>query len=76
MFREIRFYDDYTTAVASPWWIFALLGVLIVIFPQLLAWLVAGCLIFKASCCWAWRCSFGGSRKITASGGKCIGCHE
>jgi hypothetical protein len=21
MFREIRFYDDYTTAVASPWWI-------------------------------------------------------
>jgi cytochrome c biogenesis protein CcdA len=54
MFREIRFYDDYTAAVASPWWIFALLGVdfvllgkLIVIFPQLLAWLVAGCLIFN-----------------------------
>jgi len=21
MFRDIRFYDDYTTAVASPWWI-------------------------------------------------------
>lgn len=54
MFREIRFYDDYTAAVASPWWIFALLGVdfvlvgvLIVIFQQLLAWLVAGCLIFN-----------------------------
>jgi len=22
MFREIRFYDDYTDAVASPWWMF------------------------------------------------------
>jgi hypothetical protein len=54
MFREIRFYDDYTAAVASPWWIFVLLGVdfvllgvLIVIFAQLLVWLVAGCLIFN-----------------------------
>ena len=52
MFREIRFYDDYTSAVASPWWIFALLcadfvllSVLIFIFPQLLAWLVAGFLL-------------------------------
>lgn len=49
MFREIRFYDDYTSAVAAPWWMFALLalnffllGTLIIIFPELLAYLVAG----------------------------------
>ena len=26
MFREIRFYDDYTDAVTAPWWLFCLLG--------------------------------------------------
>jgi uncharacterized membrane protein HdeD (DUF308 family) len=54
MFREIRFYDDYTDAVAAPWWMFCLLGlnfillgVLIVLFPQLLAYLVAAVLFFN-----------------------------
>jgi uncharacterized membrane protein HdeD (DUF308 family) len=56
MFREIRFYDDYTKAVASPGWLFCLLGLnfillgaLIVIFPELLAWLVAASLIFSGA---------------------------
>jgi uncharacterized membrane protein HdeD (DUF308 family) len=54
MFREIRFYDDYTDAVASPGWMFCLLGLnfialglLILLFPQLLAYLVAGFLLFN-----------------------------
>jgi hypothetical protein len=54
MFREIRFYDDYTDAVAAPWWMFCLLGlnflllrVLIVLFPQLLAYLAAAFLFFN-----------------------------
>ena len=49
MFREIRFYDKYTDAVAAPQWLFCvlglnflLLGVLVLIFPALLAYLVAG----------------------------------
>jgi len=53
MFREIRFYDDYTDAVAAPAWLFGLmgvnfllLGVLILLFPQLLAYLVAVFLLF------------------------------
>lgn len=56
MFREIRFYDDYTKALASPGWLFCLLGLsfillgtLIVIFPELLAWLVAASLIFSGA---------------------------
>jgi len=56
MFREIRFYDDYTDAVASPWWMFCLLGlnfillgVLIAIFPQLLAWLAAAFLFLNGA---------------------------
>jgi hypothetical protein len=54
MFCEIRFYDDYTDAAASPWWMFGLLGlnfillgVLLVIFPELLAWLAAALLFFN-----------------------------
>ncbi len=49
MFREIRFYDKYTEAVAAPQRLFCLLGlnflilgVLIIIFPAMLAYLVAG----------------------------------
>lgn len=56
MFREIRFYDDYTSAVAAPWWMFALLalnffllGTLIVLFPELLAYLVAGFFFFDGT---------------------------
>ena len=54
MFREIRFYDDYTDAVTAPWWLFCLLGlnfillgVLIVIFPELLAYLAEAFLLFN-----------------------------
>lgn len=54
MFRELRFYDDYTDAVAAPGWMFCLLGlnfillgVLIVLFPQLLAYLVAAFLFLN-----------------------------
>lgn len=56
MFREIRFYDNYTATLSSPWWLFALLGgnfillgILILIFPELLAWLVAAFLIFDGA---------------------------
>ena len=38
--------------------------------------IVDDALVSTASCCWAWHGSFGGSRKTTASGGKCIGCHK
>lgn len=54
MFREIRFYDSYTDAVTAPWWMFCLLGLnfillggLIILFPQLLAYLVAAFLFFN-----------------------------
>ena len=53
MFREIRFYDDYTAAVTAPWWMFllqslnfSLLGALILIFPTMLPYLVAGIFFF------------------------------
>jgi len=56
MFREIRFYDNYTAAVAAPQWLFLLLGlqfivlgVLILVFPELLAYLVAGFFIFAGA---------------------------
>jgi len=52
MFREIRFYDHYTAGVASPGRLFLvlglnfiLLGLLIVVFSELLAWL-AGSFLF------------------------------
>jgi hypothetical protein len=56
MFREIRFYDAYTAAVAAPWWMFALLalnffllGTLIILLPELLAYLVAGFFFFDGA---------------------------
>jgi len=56
MFREIRFYDNYTAAAAAPQWLFLLLGlqfivlgVLILVFPELLAYLVAGFFIFAGA---------------------------
>lgn len=64
MFREIRFYDNYTSEVASPWWLFLglglnflLLGLLIVLFPQLLAWLAGAflCLNGAILLAIAWR---------------------
>ena len=56
MFREIRFYDDYTAAVGAPAWLFCLqglnfplLGALILFCPQLLPYLVAGFFIFAGT---------------------------
>lgn len=56
MFRDIRFYDDYTTVRAAPEGLFfilginfILLGVLIVIFPELLAYLVAAFLFLNGA---------------------------
>lgn len=53
MFREIRFYDRYTREIASPGWLYLLLGlslillaVLILLMPELLAYLVAAFLLF------------------------------
>jgi uncharacterized membrane protein HdeD (DUF308 family) len=53
MFREIRFYDSYTREIASPGWLYMLLGVslillavLIMLMPELLAYLVAAFLLF------------------------------
>jgi hypothetical protein len=53
MFRQIIFYDNYTNEIISPWWVYLLLGVnlillaaLIIMFPELVAYLVAGFLIF------------------------------
>ena len=53
MFRKLLFYDSYTDEISSPWWLFLLLGlnlillaVLIILFPPLVAYLVSGFLIF------------------------------
>lgn len=53
MFREIRFYDSYTRELASPGWLYLVLGaslvvlaVLIILMPELLAYLVAAFLFF------------------------------
>ena len=49
MFREVIFYDSYTNEVSSTWWLYLLegvclilLGVLILLMPQLLVGLAAG----------------------------------
>lgn len=54
MLRIIHFYENGRAGITLPWWIFAvlgmdliLLGLLIVIFPRLLVWLIAGCLMFS-----------------------------
>lgn len=53
MFRELRFYDSYTREIASPAWLYLLVGfslillaVLIMVMPELLAYLVAAFLLF------------------------------
>ena len=45
---KVEFYDDFIRYLFSSWWMylflgldFILLGILILLFPQLLAWLVA-----------------------------------
>ena len=54
MFREIIFYDSYTSEVSSTWWLYLLegislilLGILIIFMPELLIGLAAGflCLV-------------------------------
>jgi hypothetical protein len=49
MFREVIFYDSYTKELSSSWWLYLLegislilLGVLILLMPQLLVGLAAG----------------------------------
>jgi uncharacterized membrane protein HdeD (DUF308 family) len=53
MFRQILFYDNYTREIISPWWLYLLLGAnlillaaLIILFPPLAAYLIAGFLLF------------------------------
>lgn len=45
---KIEFYDEFARHLFSPWWMYLLLGlnfillaILIMIFPELLSWLVA-----------------------------------
>ena len=52
MNSDARFYDSYTRQIVSPWWLYLLLGlnlillaILIMIFPELLAYLVAAFLL-------------------------------
>ena len=56
MFREEVFYDNYTEEIISPWWLYLLLGLnlvllalLIVMFPPLVAYLIAGFLLFDGA---------------------------
>lgn len=56
MFREEAFYDNYTEEIISPWWLYLLLGLnlillalLIVMFPPLVAYLIAGFLLFDGA---------------------------
>ena len=53
MFREVRFYDTYTSAISSYWWLYLLLGLnlivlalLIITFPKMLVFLIGGFLLF------------------------------
>jgi uncharacterized membrane protein HdeD (DUF308 family) len=54
MFRNIEFYDRLTGFFVRPWWIYLLMGIdfillaiLIVIFPALAAYLIAGFLLLN-----------------------------
>ncbi len=54
MFRSIEFYDNLTDHLFSPWWMYLLIGinfvlmaVLIFIFPELLAYLIAAFLLLN-----------------------------
>ncbi|HWP42905.1 MAG TPA: hypothetical protein VNO14_06710 [Blastocatellia bacterium] len=56
MFRQIVFYDNYTSEIVSAWWLYLLLGlnlillaVLILLFPPLVAYLIAAFLIFDGA---------------------------
>ena len=54
MFKTTDYYDRFTNFVTTPWWMFLLMGfnfillaILISIYPDLLAFLVAGFLLFN-----------------------------
>ena len=54
MFRTTEYYDQFTNFFATPWWMYLLMGVnfiilaiLIMIYPELLAFLVAAFLLFN-----------------------------
>ncbi|HEX8144800.1 MAG TPA: hypothetical protein VF553_19680 [Pyrinomonadaceae bacterium] len=53
MFRDVIFYDSYTTELSSAWWLYLLeglslivLGLLIILMPALLIGLISGFLFF------------------------------
>ncbi|HEX8775417.1 MAG TPA: hypothetical protein VF735_17740 [Pyrinomonadaceae bacterium] len=53
MFRDVIFYDRYTTEVSKTWWLYLLegvsliaLGLLIILMPALLIGLISGLLLF------------------------------
>ncbi|GAB4246408.1 MAG: hypothetical protein Tsb0034_25360 [Ekhidna sp.] len=54
MFRTTAYYDRLTSFFSTPWWMYLLMGinfillaVLIMLYPELLAYLVAGFLLFN-----------------------------
>jgi len=54
MFKGTTYYDRFTTFISTPWWMYLLMGInfillaiLIIIYPDLLAYLVAGFLLFN-----------------------------
>jgi len=54
MFRTIDYYDQLTRFFTAPWWLYLLMGInfillaiLIIIYPELLAYLVAGFLLLN-----------------------------
>lgn len=54
MFRTTDYYDRLTNFFATPWWMYLLMGInfiilaiLILIYPELLAFLVAGFLLLN-----------------------------
>lgn len=56
MSRQIPFYDHYTAEIVSPWWLYVLVGlnlvllaVLIMLFPPLVVYLVASFLLFDGA---------------------------
>jgi uncharacterized membrane protein HdeD (DUF308 family) len=60
MFREILFYDSYTNEVSSTWWLYLLegialilLGILIILMPEILVGLFSGFLLFIGIICLA-----------------------
>ncbi|MTI27100.1 hypothetical protein [Fulvivirga kasyanovii] len=54
MFKTTAYYDRLTSFFSTPWWMYLLMGInfillaaLIMLYPELLAYLVAGFLLFN-----------------------------